>query len=93
MDKVSEGEEGKFLRVLWDIKTVTLCVSDTKNHLKVRYTVEPSFLNLICSRKLLENRFVQKQNLLCLPHERCMTDQTGISMKGLSGRELRPEVC
>ena len=39
-----------------------------------------------------EKRFVRKPNLLFLLPERYVTDHKGISMKGLSGSELRPEV-
>ena len=34
----------------------------------------------------------RKPNLLCLSPERCVTDHTDISMRGLSGRDSRPKV-
>ena len=55
--------------------------------------MEPWFLDLICSGKLFKKQFIPKQSLLSfLLPERCVTNHTGNSMKGLSGRELRPEV-
>ena len=48
-------------------------------------TVGPQFSNLIHSGKLFEKQFVRKQSPL--PPERYMIDHTGISMRGLLGRE------
>ena len=43
-------------------------------------------------QKPIENHFFQKRNLLGLSLETCLTDHTGISVKGLLGRESRPKV-
>ena len=59
----------------------------TNQNLQWKLGSRTQFILENCSRRL-----VQKLNILCLSPERHVTDHTGTSMKGLSGRELRPEV-
>ena len=53
--------------------------------------MEPQFLNLLHSRKPRSDLFENQISFFLLP-ERYVTDHKGMSMKGLSGSELRPEV-
>ena len=67
--------------------TVHVCIQKT-------YTVGPQtqfFLEGCLRSDLLENWiiFMLPRSLFCLLPERCVTDHTGISMKGLSGWKLK----
>ena len=59
---------------------------------KHRIYMEPWFLNLLCSGKRFEKWLVRKWNILFLSPDRCMTNNKGISTKGLLGRESRPYI-
>lgn len=51
--------------------------------------VTAQFPEMLTARGLEVNRLTLTYSPLCLSGERCVTDHTGVSVKGLSGRELK----